>query len=160
VLIRGFNTLSGAKIPHAASLSPSFGYSGVFQEPVTGRSLFRTPSDCRPHLAASPRTNRLPSVIGPSTGLALPTQVSRAEARGATPYRTALHRDIGCSVCDPPLGVASLRRVAATGLAHTPIQPSRAGPDIQSSYLSPSLSAEDPLRGNLRTRGSPLRAGD
>lgn len=91
VLVRGFNTLSGAKIPHAAFLSPSIGYSEVFQEPVTRRACAST--DSAPlqtagrtwllHLALT--DCRL--VISPSTGFAppIPVRVLRPGMRSPRP---------------------------------------------------------------------------
>lgn len=112
VLVRGFNTLSGAKIPHAASLSPSIGYSGVFQDPVARPA-------CAATYSAPPQTagrtwllhlalTDYPLVISPSTGLAhpMPVRVLSTEARPSggqpcirSPGAAFAMRDFGVPPC-------------------------------------------------------------
>jgi len=123
------------------------------------RGVLRNPSNCRPHLAASPRTNRLSAIISPSTGLAHPMPVRVLSTEARPPGGQPCIRSSGAAFAIRRFEVPPCAAFSATGLARPRIPPSRARPDIQSSYLSPGLAPEDPLRGDCGMRGLPLRVG-
>lgn len=111
--------------------------SGPRSTPGLRRDLLRTPSDCRPHLAASPSTYRLPVGHQSIDWARSPDAGSRAVNRGATLRRTALHQITRCRVCDARLRGASLCRVFARPVWPNPVSHPRGQNRISSlpTYL-------------------------
>jgi hypothetical protein len=156
VLARSCETLSGSTIPHAASLSPSKGYSGVFWDVV---AVAPTPRRLPDALGCSPRTHRLPFVIGPSTGVAPPTQVSRCCRDRARPRRQQPRiESLGAAVAIRGLEVPAFRACAPAWPATPVALPSRLRRDPKTSlsaYLH-AMRRKTPLRGDPGLCGPPL----